>query len=366
MFSAIALLGRSDFPTDGIQDYNWFLARALEQHGIELSQVHVPWFEKGWFGALRQLSRQADDWRGRWVLLQYTALAWSRHGFPFGVLAAFAILRRKGARIAIVFHDTIPFVGTRLQDRIRTMFQIWVMRKLAIQSDQAVSALPIERMPWAQVDSLRAKFVMIPIGAAIPEIPTVEGKPRPVTSPPSTVAVFGITARDRQTIWAEVSDIAYAVRRAAEATSPLRLVVVGRGSSEAEDLLKRALEGVDVEVSVLGLQSSDRIAAILAASDAMLFVRGYISGRRSSAIAGVIAGIPVVAYSGPETCFPITEAGVELAPEGDREALATALARVMSDNELRQQLRQRSASARAEYFSWSKIAQQFAASVITT
>ncbi len=366
MRPAVALLGRCDFPTDGIQDYCKFLGEALQPHGIKLTQARVLWFEKGWIGALRQLSRDCADWRGRWVLLQYTSLAWSRHGFPLGALAAFAILRRKGARVGVVFHDTIPFGGTRLQDRVRTKIQIWVMRTLAIRSERAVSALPIERMPWAQVDSLRTKFVTIPIGAAIPESDMVEGKPRAAEGAAPTLVVFGITARDPQTIQGEVSDIAYAVKRAAESTSPLRLIVLGRGSSEAEDPLKKALEGVNVEVSVLGLQSADRIARILASADAMLFVRGYISGRRSTAIAGIAAGLPVVAYAGPETCFPVTEAGVELVPEGDREALAAALARVMAEDDLRQELRRRSARARAEYFSWSKIAQQFAASVITS
>jgi glycosyltransferase involved in cell wall biosynthesis len=363
--SAIALLGQIDSPTDGIQDYCTFLGEALQRHGIALSQLQVRWAEKGWIGALRQLSREAGDWRGKWVIVQYTALAWSRRGFPFGALVVLVILRRRGARVATLFHDTLPFGGTGLHDRIRTRIQIWVMRTLAIRSARAISALPVERMPWAQVDSLRAKFTTIPIGAAIPELKLDGESRRSAADTVPTLAVFGITARDAQSIQGEVSDIAYAVRRAAEGTSPLRLIALGRGTAEAESALKDALSGANVEISVLGLQPAVKIAEVLAASDAMLFVRGYISGRRSSAIAGIIAGLPVVAYAGPETCFPLTEAGLELAPEGDREALAAALARVMTERDYREELRKRSVRAQTEYFSWSKIAQQFATSIIT-
>jgi glycosyltransferase involved in cell wall biosynthesis len=365
MPSAIALLGRLDSPTDGIQDYCTFLGEALKRHEIALTQVQVAWFRKGWIGAFRKLSQEAEAWRGEWVILQYTSLAWSRRGFPLGALVAFWILRRNGARVATLFHDTLPFGGAGFYNRLRTSVQTWVMRTLASRSLRAISALPIERMPWAQVDALRTKFTMIPIGAAIPEVNTEDNGRRSIAAPIPTLAVFGITARNSQSIQGEVSDIAYAVKRAAECTSPLRLIALGRGSAEAESALKEALAEVKVEVSVLGLQTPDKIAEVLAAADAMLFVRGYISGRRSSAIAGIVSGLPVVAYAGPETCFPLTEAGLELAPEGDREALATALARVVSENDFRQELRRRSLQARTDYFSWTKIAQLYAANVIT-
>jgi glycosyltransferase involved in cell wall biosynthesis len=366
MPSAVALLGRVDFPTDGIRDYCTFLGQALQRHDIVLSQVRVQWFEHGWIRALRQLSTECVEWRGKWVLVQYTALAWSRRGFPWGPLAALAILHRKGARVAVVFHDAIPFAGAGLYHRARTRFQIWVMRRLALHSDQAVSFLPIERMPWAHSDSLLGKFVTIPIGANLPEPEIGEREPSARASDGLTLAIFGVTAQDSGTLLGEVSDIAYVVKRAAKNASHFRLIVLGRGSSEAEHLLKNELQDLDIEISVLGLLPADRIAGILTAADAMLFVRGYVSGRRGTAIAGIVCGLPVVAYAGSETGFPVTEAGLELAPEGDREALASALTRVMTDKDFRQELRRRSVGARTEYFSWNKIAQQFAIGVFKT
>src|SRR5487761_2159038 len=100
----VALLGRKDEPTDGVEDYCTFLGRALADCGVELRAVRVPWLKQGWLGALRGLRRDAAAWRGQWVLLQYTALSWSRRGFPFGALAVLGVLRRRGVRCAVVFH----------------------------------------------------------------------------------------------------------------------------------------------------------------------------------------------------------------------------------------------------------------------
>jgi hypothetical protein len=73
MLKWIALHGRRDFPTDGVEDYRAYLSRALTKQGVELQLVQVPWAEKGWFYALRWLWQEARTWQGRWVLVQYTA-----------------------------------------------------------------------------------------------------------------------------------------------------------------------------------------------------------------------------------------------------------------------------------------------------
>src|ERR1700693_389411 len=97
----VALLRQRDTPTDGIEEYCSFLARALAELGIDLQQTRVQWVEKDWVAALGQLSRASSEWRGPWVLLQYTASSWSRRGFPFGALAALAILRQAGVRCTV-------------------------------------------------------------------------------------------------------------------------------------------------------------------------------------------------------------------------------------------------------------------------
>jgi glycosyltransferase involved in cell wall biosynthesis len=92
----------------------------------------------------------------------------------------------------------------------------------------------------------------------------------------------------------------------------------------------------------------------------MLYVRGEVSNRRGSAIAGIASGLPLVAYSGPETAGPIMEAGIELVPFGDRQALGVALERILTDETLRRSLAEKSRQAHEKYFAWPAIAACYA------
>jgi glycosyltransferase involved in cell wall biosynthesis len=91
-------------------------------------------------------------------------------------------------------------------------------------------------------------------------------------------------------------------------------------------------------------------------ADALLCVRGHLSTRRTTGIAGIACGLPVIGYEGGETGYPMTEAGAVLVPDGDREALARALARVLVEEDLWRTLHQRNLSAHERFFSWDAIA----------
>ena len=104
---AIALLGRRDEPTDALEEYCNYLGSALRTHDIRLEIFRVPWNARGWREALDTLRLQAVAWNETWVLVQYTALAWSARGFPHRFFRVLEILGEAGARIAVVFHDEI-------------------------------------------------------------------------------------------------------------------------------------------------------------------------------------------------------------------------------------------------------------------
>ncbi|HEV2618009.1 MAG TPA: hypothetical protein VGU63_15535, partial [Candidatus Acidoferrales bacterium] len=97
----------------------------------------------------------------------------------------------------------------------------------------------------------------------------------------------------------------------------------------------------------------------LAQANALLCIRGHVSSRRGSAIAGIACGLPIVGYRGEETAFPITEAGVLLVENGDRDGVADALCRILTDDKLHEELCRRSVNAERQYFSWNAIAAQF-------
>lgn len=352
--NVIALLGRRDEPTDGVEDYCRWLGRALEHHGCVLDPVRVNWDQIGWRAALGALEASAANWRGKWVLVQYTALGWSRRGFPLRFLQVLRTLRRMGARSVVVFHDAQPYGGLRLIDRIRRACQIWVMRRAYHWADRTVLTVPLEHAAWLPGRPVKAAYV--PVGANLLPLPVGDVHQQTVRTH-KTVAVYGVTGGSAAL--SEVRDIGHALKHAKSKLGEIRLVVFGRGSPEAEAPLRRELAGTGVEVSVRGLLPPEEVARELAQVDVLLFVRGGISSRRGSALAGVACALPIVGYVSEETAFPVTEGGVVLVPLRDCDALGEALTRVLADDDWRRQLRERSRVVQQQYFSWEVISQSF-------
>jgi len=351
----VALLGKLETPTDGVEDYCHWLSRALLKTGWELECLQFPW-PQGWFAAFAWLWRHSRDWRGRWVLVQYTAFSWSRHGFTFGLLAVLWILRRRGVRSALVLHDPGPCAGQRWIDGLRRRVQVPVLRAAYRLSDRSIFTVDLENASWLSAN--RAKAVFIPVGANLPGTSPIALKAGAGSNRPKEVAVYCLTGGVHAQREAEA--IAYAVLRAAGEAGPVRLVLLGRNAITGEAPLRAALAGSGVEVEVHGVLPAEAVEQRLSQADVLLFVRGGISSRRGSAIAGIVCGLPVVAYSWRETGPPVTEAGVVLVPSGDREALAGALTRVLADDAFRAHLRRRSLGARERYFSWEAIAAKYA------
>jgi glycosyltransferase involved in cell wall biosynthesis len=351
-----ALLGKQDTPVDGVDDYCTFLAKALARRGVELKKVRVPWFERGRFSALVHLWRGREMWRGHWILVQYTALSWSRRGFPFYALAIVALLRQGGARCAIVFHEPQGVADSeKLVSRIRRAFQNWVARRLHASSSRSLFADRLETIPWIKTNDPKAAF--IPIGANIPE-PSVKfedstrgnGRQR-------SVGIFCLS--DEPNLLLELNDVAVAAGKAAQNGSKVRVVFMGRGSTQAEPHIARLFRDVPVEISNLGIVAAENISDTLAGCDAMLCVRGKIYPNRGSAIAGIACGMPIVGYAGGAEGTPLAKAGLVLVPFRDSEALGEALVRVLNDPVYSRELREKSLRAQQTYFSWDVIADSF-------
>jgi len=345
----IALLGRCDHPTDAVQDYCRCLAEALKARGFRLELESVNWPETGWLRSIRHLWRKTPS--RQWALVQYTALGWSRRGFPSLFLAVLLLLRLRKARLAVVFHDTEAYAGRRLVDSLRHACQLFVMRCAYRLADASILCVPLEGVSWLPEKPRKASF--IPIGANIPASVGLVESGHEVR----TIAVFAIT--DAGDISKEVSDIAFTAKAAAERVPHIRLVTLGRGSQECEARFRQALAGSAVEYSALGLLPAIEVSRVLSSSDLALFVRGPISTRRGSAVASIACGVPLVAYAGPCLPAPLAEAGVVGVRDGDREALAGAAVRVLSDRQLWAELHERSQRAHQTYFSWEAVAGRF-------
>jgi len=347
-----ALLGRRDAPTDGVVDFCDFLGDALAARGICLETVQVPWVDHGWPRALRSLREASQDWRGEWVLLQYSALAWSRRGFPVGAIRVARILQRNGAHVGVIFHDAVGFEIRRLYDRARLRIQYMIMRNLYDRSERSILTIPPDSVDWLPPNPSRVTF--IPIGANIPEF---LGDRSAADRAVPTIAVFSITGGESGAT--EIQDIAFAARRARERLGAVRLEVFGRGAENARARLERALEGSGVALRLRGILPAEEITRTLAGSDVLLFVRGLAASRRGTFVSGIACGLPVIGFGEAGVDPAIDAAGVRLVPWHDIERLAETLTQVLADSNLRQQLHKRSVMAQTEFYSWDKIAGRY-------
>lgn len=351
----IALLGRRDAPTDAVEEYCQYLGEALRAHDFELELVRVAWLEEGWPAAMRELERQARAWRGCWVLVQYTALAWSERGFPLRFLRVLRILRQAGVRVAMVYHDVLPYHGSRTIDKLRRRAQVHAMGEALHSCDLGIFTVPVSKIPWIGLKHTRAIF--IPVGANLPEPESAWSMQPGEANRLPAIAVYGITGGEGG-IW-EIASISEALHIVTESLGKLRLVVMGRHSDTAEKALKNLMDKLPIDISALGILPGEEIVRQMASCDVLLFVRGGISSRRGSAIAGIACGLPVVALEGPETASPITEAGVVFADPKRQRGLGEALLKVLSDREYRASLAARSRRAQERYFSWKAIAERY-------
>lgn len=347
----IALLGREPGPTDGVADYCARLSEALKTLGHDLRVRRVHWDREGRLRTLRSMWRHPDCRTREWVLLQYTAFAWSRTGIPLFALAVGALARLRGARLATVFHDSALHEAPGAVGHVRRRGQLVVMRSLYRLSDVSIVTVPLEAASWLP-DTRKA--VTIPVGSNVaPCNASASRSARHGASP--LVAVFGVTggpSREREVHL--ISEVVSAVR---ETVPDLRLVFFGCGTSEAAPLLHSKIHS---PFEVRGLVSSDEAHHLLESASAVLFVRGAAASGRTTAVSGIVAGTPLVGFLGPTTGHPITAAGVCLVERNTPAAMVEALRSVLTDETLWTEMHRRNLRATAEYFSWAAIAERMA------
>ena len=345
----IPLLGCRDGNLDGVTEYCNSLRRELPNHGFDVQLARVSWEQIGWPRALWGLFRESAAWRGQWVLLQYTALGWSRRGFPIGALVAIAILRLRGACCAVLLHEPSGASGPRLIDRIRCAFQEWTVRTLHRFTEKSVITVPLDAFPWLSNAPGRAAY--IPLAPNIPENLTPRTAKSIESDPRKTVVVFCVSEPPHQQ--REIGEIAYAARMAVAAGIQLRLIFLGRGTAEAREEIDRAFHGAQIEVRNLGICERTEVSRVFSESDVLLGVRGRLYLRRSSAIHGLACGLPVIGYAGASEGTVIEEAGIALVPFADKEALGAELCKILTNPELWREMHEKNLRVQREYLSWN-------------
>lgn len=347
---AAIIVGRKDEPTDGVRDYCEHLAAACENMDAPVFVVPVPWDRKGWFPALWEFWTQLRAARPYWAVLQVTHLAWSKRGFSLGMVLPALVARAAGARVAAVIHDPSGFGGPRWRDRVRTAVQTSGMLALTRICHRLFVTIDPRLLEWTR----RAghKVTLLPVGSNIPARSRGEGN-RP-GGDGLAIAVFGITEgpkgdEERKTI-VEVAS------QAAQEVGPVTVVAFGRGTAPSCGVWPRRSH---VTIEARGIIAPHEASEILERANAMLFIRGGLSSRRGTAVAGIAHGLPVIGFRTGETGWPVTEAGVVLVEPADRKGLAEALVRLWRDPAFAAELQARSRRAHERYFSWSAVANRF-------
>jgi hypothetical protein len=355
--NCLALLGRRDEPTDAVEEYCRYLGSALANEGWEFQLERLHWLEQGWEHVLREIGANSKKWDRNWVLLQYTALAWSKRAIPVQLPRLVRTLQRAGARCGVIFHDAQPYSGKGPVQFAKRLGQIAGMRRLATLADLSILTIPLDRVAWLP---LGGHFAFVPVGANLPNPESVW----PQTSAQrrggaTTIALFSPTGGVSGV--AEVTLVIDALRLATAALGPVRLLVLGRSSEEAGRKAQELLSNQQaIPLEVLGLLPGERIVQELGRADALVFIRGGLSTRRGSGIAGIACGLPVIALEDAETAGPVREAGVLFISERSPEQLSGAVVRLFSEPHLRDTLAERSRQAQRNHFSWPAIAKRMA------
>ncbi|MEX0990757.1 MAG: hypothetical protein WD004_00600 [Actinomycetota bacterium] len=345
----IALLhGMRHEPADGIWNNSGRLAEALQRKGHDVTRVEVAWNTRGWKRALGDLRRDLSGGCD-WVVLPYTPLLWSRRGFPWRVYLVTRAVRRSGAGLVVHIHDPLVSTGPRLIDRVRAAFQTFVVRRLSRSALRLFVSIQPGSIPWMD-GSLRARTVVVVTGSAIP---TDAGRHSGWVKDRLRVVVFGVSPRREAQ---EMGDVATVLRTLKEGGVAVHLTLIGGGADRGAALLRDDPGVRGIEIEDRGIASEHAIDEVLAASDVLLFVRTGVSSRRSTVIAGIAHGLPILGYETAETGPPVTEAGVVLVPEGSAKDLADATLGLARDPAWAAALGARSVAAAEGAFSWDRIA----------
>ncbi len=352
----ILLLGRPDAPTDGVADYAGRLAAALRARGRDAHLARVQWERDGWSRAVRVLRRDAKGWRGEWVVLQYTALQWSRRGFPWRVPSVIRALRRAGCRVAVIMHDPDLFPRRdgvdalrQATDVARRFVQRRAMRFMMQHADRVVHTTGSDE---TLLGASRGSARVIPVGSNV-DIPVMRTAP----AADRAISVFGVSGEPRGT--AELQEMAAVIRHVLRAVGSVRVELCGRNSEAAGSVLRGLVVESGAEIVAHGVVSAAEAGRIIADSTVTILMRGQATSGRGSLSAAIACGVPAVAWKGSRTAPPLTEAGIVIVPSGDVEAFGAAVTRILNDPAYAAALRAKQAEAQRLAFSWDAIAMRF-------
>lgn len=224
------------------------------------------------------------------LLVQYVPFLYARLGVAPALCRALRAVREGGARVGLFVHEPyVPF--TRLPWLVTGVLQRRQLRCLVRAADRVYAAVPRFAEICRGYRADRAAVTLAPIGANFEPSPLSRDAARAALGlAPGTVAigVFSPAAAGLRLDWLRAAMQALATHRTVE------WIVFGFGS---ERLFRG--EGVPANVRALGTMGPTAVADTARALDLMAapFADG-LTMRRSSAMLGLHAGVPLVSSTG--------------------------------------------------------------------
>jgi len=279
-----------------------------------------------------------------WVLLQYNPLSYGRWGFaPTLLRRVLGLRRRTGGRIVLSVHEPwVDIYGWR--SAVMSGYQRLQLRALLARADAIIA------MTESLAQTLGRGAVPIPVGTNITPTTadTATARERFGLRDRFVVALFGRAHPSRALDYAE-----RAIAELAMAPVGQRLTVFNLG-----DLAPRLALPAHVDVRTLSSQDDAELSYALRASDMLLlpFTDG-VSTRRTTLMAGLAHGLPVVGLRAPESDRSLlTPGALILTPVGDRVAFARAVVSLSTDSGRLREIGEAGRRLYAERFAWPVIA----------
>jgi glycosyltransferase involved in cell wall biosynthesis len=170
----------------------------------------------------------------------------------------------------------------------------------------------------------------------------------PLPPPPSADAVasrerFGIARRDAVVLFVgrliAAKGILELLAVLTDGVPPFHLLVVGEGPLEAEIRRRAAAAGVGSRLTLTGYLEGAELQAAYAIADLFVLPTAHSEGLPLVILEAMAAGLPIVTTPMRGMADHLRdERNALMVPAGDRAALATAVARLVADGELRRRL----------------------------
>lgn len=284
------------------------------------------------------------------VLWAYNPFSFGRRGLARRAKALAPELRRHmpETRIVILAHElTYPRGVGGAKGRLWRGFQEEALRAVVSSSDAFIVTTP-DRMGVAG-----AKTVCIPVGSNLPDVlvtAQIKADTRRKLGVPEDAFVvvhLGGVGPGR--------DIATGLDALIDLAPDVHLVLAGdTGPFDFHS-------SMEARVHAFGREEPEELAQDLAASDIYLHLDpvGPTPGRRTTLVAALQSGLPIIAFEGEQTDSRMVDAGcVRLVPPRDPAALALGIAEMRADASERARLGHNARALFEKEFAWSRITDQ--------